>query len=887
MLFPDLSLKAALTCAKDVLPSTSINKFFNTPMPVSSLYTGREEKLENLNLSLLDVKPAAELSAQRRFWGVFHIDASSIEHAERSFAVISGFGKVAANEASAKAWLSSQSQPWLLIIDNADGVGVPIEKYFPEGGNGLIFVTTRNPTLRVHGTFGPNQGHYDFTGLEESDSNDLLLKAAGTKNPWTSSMKRSAAKICRTLGYLPLALVHAGKAILSGRCTLQNYLKTFNANLERVRKMGKSRKAMRNSPESDMIVYSSFDTVMEGLTQKGGTAAEDAMDLLKTFAFFDRHNIRFDILERAVRNPKRESAEREKTAEEERKLEHKLYHGSWSRRIKNFRWKYTLYAKAYLHQPPLPEALQDDGTPEGFDESRVRDALILLHQLSLISWDQENDTWSMHSIVHFWARERAEMGLDEQELWSAIAANILSRSILLPPLGDQEGEDTFRRDVAPHIAFITDFRRDLRSKILNNETSWFFSWSSLNPRINLTRSFRHIKFAYVSAQSGRWQEAEELLTPVARNASEKLGMEHPVTIDVTLFLASMYRHLDQDNKSADLQQKLLDASIERRGDNDLKSLKIRESLGLSRFQQSKYSEALALQQTAFDQLCAIHGRDHPKALGVMVQLGRVTRKFHDFKKSIRLHDEALAGLCKDQCPCHEQTCRGPSHLETIEARGHLAMAYFDRAYHSRDSQPRDVERAVELAEEAAEQRKDKLGDEHPLSLLAQCNLARMRAWRGRHEEAASQAIPIIRLGCAIAERDIGATHIGTLYGRLQLSEILILAKHYQEAERILLHVLDSHEKHRSLHFDRLYVLFHLIRCYNLQGRGDESYVFRQKLSEGIRTIYASHPTALENWEAFFFDPQNLSDPWMRLQVSQPSLPNEPLTTAPRREATWH
>ncbi|KAL9133357.1 MAG: hypothetical protein Q9175_005467 [Cornicularia normoerica] len=152
---------------------------------------------------------------KQSFWGVFWIDASSNEHAKQSFSTIARIGRVEPNERAAKNWLSSlgKEKPWLLIIDNADEISFPIEDYYPDGDCGIILITTRNPMLKVHGTIAPR--YYHFDELKETESIELLLRAADESLPWAPSTLESAKVICRTLGYLPLALMHAGKTILA------------------------------------------------------------------------------------------------------------------------------------------------------------------------------------------------------------------------------------------------------------------------------------------------------------------------------------------------------------------------------------------------------------------------------------------------------------------------------------------------------------------------------------------------------------------------------------------------------------------------------------------------------------------------------------------------
>ena len=156
------------------------------------------------------------------FWGVFWIDASTVERIKHS---LSGIAKIASprvepeRERCASYWLSNIKQRWLLLIDNADDRSIPIEEYFPKGKRGHIMVTTRNPAHKMHGNVGP--GFFDFERLEVNDANQLLLKAANKTKPHDFKV---VSKITTTLEFLALAIIQAGAAIRQGLCTLETYL---------------------------------------------------------------------------------------------------------------------------------------------------------------------------------------------------------------------------------------------------------------------------------------------------------------------------------------------------------------------------------------------------------------------------------------------------------------------------------------------------------------------------------------------------------------------------------------------------------------------------------------------------------------------------------------
>jgi hypothetical protein len=169
----------------------------------------------------------------------------------------------------------------------------------------------------------------------------------------------------------------------------------------------------------------------------------------------------------------------------------------------------------------------------------------------------------------------------------------------------------------------------------------------------------------------------------------------------------------------------------------------------------------------------------------------------------------------------------------------LAMAHFDRAAY-RKGQPGDLDHALELESEVFTMRVEKLGREHYHTLWAGLNLTRIKAVRGETDEALSIFLP----GHAVVRRDLGEAHFIYLFGELHHGRILMCAKRYEEAEQILSNVVDSHEKNRGRHPDRLLAMFSLIKCRNILSKDDQTATLLEELSEGSKALFGSDHAAV-------------------------------------------
>ena len=265
------------------------------------------------------------------FWGVFWISASSPKRASQTFSRIAkDYAGREPKEAAAKDWLSNLELPWLLIIDNAasDDSEFQLENVFPKGERGHILITTRDSTHRRHGTVGYKS--FFFADLDHEQAISLLLEAADSHPPWGLPTREAALEIIKELGSLPLFLIYAGRAIMEGHCTLQNYVEHYNTTWQRLDQVkGDS----EDRPDHHyMNVYFGFEVVYLALKNRKARATNDALELLNMFAFLSNGDIQFHTLEQAAKNP---AAERELAKQDAARQQHLTEkRRTWTEKVK-------------------------------------------------------------------------------------------------------------------------------------------------------------------------------------------------------------------------------------------------------------------------------------------------------------------------------------------------------------------------------------------------------------------------------------------------------------------------------------------------------------------------------------------------------------------------
>ena len=650
----------SISSAEAAISLASINKHFETPQTVSSIYVGRCEQLEQLKSMFFGPLRNGQPTGQKRFvicgiggsgktrfsskyaqdtrqdyWGVFWLDGSSEKALRQTVGRIAKTAGVETNTLAVKSWLSQLDRPWFLLIDNANSESINVDTLFPPGDRGHVLITTRRPTLKVHGNVGIQS--FQFEEPEALAASNLLLSAADEPQPWEQLTEDFASTITKTLGYLPLALVHAGSIIRNGLSSLQDFLNYFRNSRKRVLRARRSRARLRTQSgfpleeETDLNVFSTFEGLYGGLAQQRSHGALDAIELLNMFSFLNHENIRFDMLTRAAQNPALER--REQRHGQSQKASKPLLRSqtgsksqdlskSWSRLFSEWRLNILTYILQDRGPPDLPDVLRDTET-QPFDIDRLRRALKKLTDMSLIIHHKLNNSYSIHPLVHVCIRERPEMKTAEQALWCGVAATALAQCILLPPLRMEEADEDLRRDLLPHVDHVHVLQNEVFKQLEESQPRRLLLWNPIRPCTDRKRIYQMARYSLVYMQSGLWDETERLLLNVAEFVIPRLGEEHAVSHRVQLALAETYWQLGRGHDAANLQERVLQVCDRSLGTMADRSLEVADKLGVSRWQQGRFKEALALHTRALNGMTENLGSEHPDALRAVDHLGRI------------------------------------------------------------------------------------------------------------------------------------------------------------------------------------------------------------------------------------------------------------------------
>ena len=645
------------------------------------------------------------------FWAIFWVDASSVANAERALSQIGRLGGLGDTCDAGMYWLTGLEMPWLLVIDNADDPSIDYSRFFPAGERGHILVTSRNSDCKIHATVGS----YEFRDMDEDDAITLLLKAAQNSGIDDKNVRNVARPIVKTLGYLALAIIQAGAAIRQGICSLEEYLDIFATHKKQL-----MNDQLPQGSDYQYTIYTTWEVSVQRIEGLGSETAVDSIQLLQILAFLHFEEVPADMLERAWNISQREcGVPRPKTI-------FAIILELFLRFIIFAQFRTLLFpASASNTELRLPNILLQKGLK--WNLYRYRRAVTMLAKFSLISKDDERCSYSMHPMVHFWARER--LSKHDQSTWSEIAFTTLANSIT-PEL--EPSSQPYRRLLVPHIDACLHYKRSQGT----------FEASHESARIHKT-----IKFAAIYSECGQWTKAAELQVSVLAFQRKSLGEEHPETLQAMSALAWSYWNLSQIKKAVGLQRKVAEISIKVLGAQDSKTLKAMDNLARTYWLCGDRHEARRLGEQAVEGLARVVGPGHPDTLTAMENLGRTYMHLGllDDAKSLQL--KVLEARKK---------MLGPSHPDTL-----MAMANLGMTYHALGK----LDDAEILLQSVVSARKRVLGQEHAYTLWAINDLSKIYVDQGHAEEGEELLNGIWE----VVVRTLGKRHIGASMTMMNLA----------------------------------------------------------------------------------------------------------------------
>ncbi|KAF4625976.1 hypothetical protein G7Y89_g12185 [Cudoniella acicularis] len=863
--------------ARKVMPT----KFFRPPAQGTWRFVGRSQECQIIKEALLNsnepqrrfvisgIGGSGKTELCRKFAednkemysAVFTIMAKSRESAADSYASI---GKItglstAATEEQGKEWLAVQTQPWLLIIDNADDPDLDLGEFFPSRGSGHILVTTRNPSFWKYATVG----HLNLAGLDEDDALQLLLDRAQIPQPCDDKTRKHARKVVKRMGCLARAIVQAGASIMCHQFTLDKYLphwELYRAKRREMRakqqKMKAKEQETKENPEETKAsmnededkIFASFDVSLEHLEQIDREDCKDAIDLLKIVSFYHFDSIPIEIFSRAMAN-------RQKTNP-------------------NVDSDMSFSKQAMKRvQPPaaLPQFIRQDG--QNKSEFRINSAIKMLCSVSFASLNPGGAGISIHPLLREWAQDSLNKKM--KLFWGTIALNVLAESVLLPPANAGASHAEFRKQLLPHLhTCLNDPIFQPKAIAMPDYAKWwgkFKLYSTVLLRPTALYFIREkgilvAKCGYIYASCGQFTESLTYFRQVKDLLLQVQGDKNPRTMTAMLALAGILWGLGKRTNVEEailLQKRVVDARKSVLGKDHPDTLRAMAHLSKSYWLRGYHQEALELQEETITHMRQHQdlGPDHPDTLETLDQYGVTLGSFLRFKESLDTHRKVLDARTKkfqvfrrqtsslmDQMHLgrrstssagskddHNNNVRSTDEdldlvLGLLNTKQNLAMAQLDSWLTSEVKSDRSLlNEAFENMLEVLHRRRQLLGEEHPWTLWAVGSYAKVIIELDQLQEAEE----LLLRGIPAANRGLGEGHPGVLMGCGELVKVYSRqGEHmkgearrdkYSQAEKEAKIIIAQIQKASGAdHPDVVFATWKLSKLYARQGKWEDA-----------------------------------------------------------------
>jgi tetratricopeptide (TPR) repeat protein len=661
-------------------------------------------------------------SSFRSFTNIFLVDASTVETIETGLKAIVTARNAGSTAEAALEWLQGTQDEWLLLFDNADDPKIDLNKWFPQCTHGNILITSRNPGLQVY-----TGSHSLVSDMEESDAVELLLRSAAQESSVNNKrLATDIVKVCvilehpssrlkcfyKALWYLPLAIIQAG-AFIAKSGALDSYLSLYTKNWARLLR----EKPAQTHDDYSWTVYTTWQISFERLTVP-------AAMLLQLCSLLHHQGISEDIFSTAssykfpTAGPPREEL-----------------------------------------QKPL-EFLAHFLDPTGvWDSLRFMDVLNEFRAYSLVNFNPQRNSFSIHPLVHSWTRTT----LADEQSYHYILVAIVGMSFDATPDEDVQlaslklllHVDSLVHRAAP---VIPDFRFQygaiywwvdrlddaewLQVAVLQDRKSRLGEEhaDTLAAMINLAATYRSLE---------KLKEAEELQTVVLTTRQKTLGEDDPETLSAMGNLAATYRNLGKLKEAAELEVVVLAKQSRILGEDHTATLHTMADLAWTYHQLPNLKEAVRLGVGVFEKRRRVLGEDHPDTLVAMTNLAATYGKLGKLNEAEVLQVAVLE---------KRKRILGEDHPETL-----VSMAFLGSTYHKMGK----FKEAEVLEVIVVEKRRRILGEEHPQTVQAMATLA----WTYHH---LGQANAAEQLQTKILQQRIimlGANHQETLAAAKELVEI--------------------------------------------------------------------------------------------------------------------
>ncbi|EHK19758.1 uncharacterized protein TRIVIDRAFT_46904 [Trichoderma virens Gv29-8] len=520
--------------------------------------------------------------------------------------------------------LSSESAGrWLLVFDNADDIGMWVDKssqessrlidYMPKSIHGSIVFTTRDKKTAVR-LAGRNV--VELSEMNEEDGNKLFGKHLVDQDLVSQG---DVAALLIQLMYLPLAIVQAAVYINTNGIGPGDYL------------------LLLEEQEEDVI-----DLLSEDFEDDG--RYHDVKNPIATTWLISFEQIRH-------RDPLAADYLSFMACVDAKDIPQSLLPPGQSRK----------------------QEIEAMGTLQGYSfiAKRSADSVVTVHRLvhlAMRNWLRKEGllpNWTSRTIARL-AKDMGNIGYDRRA-WRPC----------MPHAHYVLGSTLISEDDEGRLDLLRKYGKCLYNDGRYQEAEITFQRVMENLKIKLgidhpetLRSISNLASTYRT--QGQWEEAEKLDVQAVEGLKMKIGVDHPDTLISMGNLALTYVKQGRLREAEKLQLQVMEGLKRKLGVDHGDTLISMVNLGSTYRRQGRWGEAEKLQLRAIEGFKTRHGVDHPDTLIGMSNLASTYRRQSRWEEAEKLQLQ-LVETCK--------TKLGANHPDTLHYMSKLAFLWKDRNRH--------------------------------------------------------------------------------------------------------------------------------------------------------------------------------------------------------------
>ncbi|KAJ6471962.1 hypothetical protein C8R45DRAFT_1164627 [Mycena sanguinolenta] len=615
--------------------------------------------------------------------------------------------------------------------------------FFPKCNHSNIIITSRNPTLRGYGA------NSQVSDMNELDAVELLLKSA--QHEVSEPNKLLALDIVKALWYLPLAIVQAGAFILE--CgTLHAYLDLFMKNRTELLK----KKSAQNHDDYAWAVYTTWEMSFHRLSPPAAV-------FLQLCSFLYRDDIFEEIFSKAANHLWKSLNHRQTKPKRLQKIKLKFMRGLHLSRSQ-------FESSAEVEITKARDFLSYFVGPTGdWDSLSFLTVTNEIQSYSLINFDPEKKSFSIHPLVHSWSRTT----LDNLDSYHLSMEDILGMSVEEIPYHDLQLASL---RLVSHVDFLMQVNSKLNAK---------FQWS----------------YGKIYYHARRYTEAEQLGIMEVEKWRKCLGDDDSKTLLAMHQLAMTYAEQSRYEDAQKLQVVVLEKWTELLGDDHLDTLHAMNNLANTYASLGRSEECERLEVVVLEKRRKFLGDDHLDTLHSMYNVAITYNSQGRYEEAEKLNIVVLE---------KQRKALGDDHLDTLKARSNLAYTYAGMGR---------FEEAEKLQVGVLEKTKKIIGADHLETLMVMAQLGYTCYSLGRFEEAEKLQVAALEK----RRKVLGDDHLDTLDVMNNLANTYNSLSRFEETEKLQVVLLEKRKKvFGDDHSDTLLVMQSLGTTYNRLGRLEEA-----------------------------------------------------------------